>query len=61
MSTAARVDEIDGDLRVFDPPGGAGVLALDTDCVRALCRLRRYADPRAEALVDEGAGVRSPA
>jgi hypothetical protein len=25
------VDQIDGDLGVFDPAGGAGVLALDAD------------------------------
>ncbi|MFD5805773.1 hypothetical protein [Streptomyces sp. NPDC127020] len=31
MSATACVDEVDGDLGVFDPPGGAGVLALDAD------------------------------
>jgi hypothetical protein len=35
VPAAACVDEVDGDLRVFDPPGGAGVLALDPDGVRA--------------------------
>lgn len=36
---AARVDEVDGDLRVFDPAGGAGALAPDTDGVRVLLHL----------------------
>lgn len=38
-----RVDEVDRDLRVFDPAGSAGVLALDTGGVRPLCRDRGYA------------------
>ncbi|ANP51876.1 hypothetical protein AVL59_21925 [Streptomyces griseochromogenes] len=31
VSALAGVDEVDGDLGVLDPPGGAGVLALDPD------------------------------
>ncbi len=36
VPAAARVNEVDRDLRVFDSPGGSGVLALETDGVRAL-------------------------
>jgi hypothetical protein len=47
----SRVDEVDGDLRVFDPPGGAGVLALDTDGVRALLHVPGLVDHQHCALV----------
>lgn len=40
----SRVEEVDSDLRVVDPPGGAGVLALDADGVRALLHVPGLVD-----------------
>jgi hypothetical protein len=40
----SRIDEVDGDLRVFDPVGGAGVLALDHGAAAQLHRLCRSGD-----------------
>jgi site-specific DNA recombinase len=43
MPARAGISEVDGDLGVLDPPGGAGVLALHARRGGALCRARRYA------------------
>jgi hypothetical protein len=39
-----RMHQADRDLGVFDPPGGAGVLALDTDGVSALLQVASLVD-----------------
>ncbi|GAA3503338.1 hypothetical protein GCM10019016_104480 [Streptomyces prasinosporus] len=39
VSVAGGVGEVDGDLGVLDPPGGAGVLALDADGAGALLQV----------------------
>lgn len=53
VSAAACVDEVDGDLGVFDPPGGAGVLTLDTDGVGALLHVPGLVDHQHRVLVVE--------
>jgi len=44
VSALPGVDQVDGDLGVLDPSGGAGVLALDADGVRALLHVAGLVD-----------------
>ena len=47
----ARISQKDADLRVLDPPGGAGVLALHADRLRALPEVSGFVNH------EHGAGV----
>ena len=58
---AAGVDEVDGDLGVLDPPGRAGVLALDPDGVGALLHVAGLVDHQHRLLVVRGARRRTRA
>lgn len=53
MSPCPGVDEIDGDLRVLDPAGGAGVLALYPDGADALLHVAGLVHDQDRLLVVE--------
>jgi hypothetical protein len=51
VAARGRVGQVDRDLRVLDPPGRSGVLALHAGSHRALCRAGGYAAPARLGLV----------
>ncbi|MDQ0798334.1 hypothetical protein QFZ58_006822 [Streptomyces sp. B1I3] len=51
VPAAACIDKVDRGLRVFDPAGSAGVLALDTDGVHALLHVPGLVDHQHRILI----------
>jgi hypothetical protein len=51
VAALACVDQVDGDLGVFDPAGGAGVLALDADRAGALLHVAGLVDDQHRPVV----------
>ena len=56
MPARAGVGQVDRDLGVLDPPGGAGVLALDPDRARALLQVAGLVDHQHRVAVSEAGG-----